>query len=151
LLFFQSDEDDDDFNDAEEVEEEESETEQEIAKAKAEGKEKCPRCKRWIKEKMQAHLWKCQQCPNCEAWITYKSRHLKSCKGKQAMDQRQKKKCPVCPAWVHPLSYLRHITVVHPGVNLEKYRQRVGRAKTRAEKMAARKAFYEAHPEKVHD
>ncbi len=151
LLFFKSDKDDD-FDDAKEVDEEyKSETEQEIAKAKAEGKSKCNRCKQWVKEKMQTHLWKCQQCPKCEVWITYKSRHLKSCKGKAAREQMKKVKCPICPTWIHPLSYLRHIQTHHPGENLEKFRKRVGRAKTRAEKMAARKAFYEAHHERVHE
>jgi hypothetical protein len=127
----------------------ESETEQEIAKAKSEGKSKCERCKRWVKENMKTHLWKCQQCPQCESWITYKSRHMKSCKGKEARQKMKKMKCPICPASVHPLSYLRHIQNVHPNENLEKYRRRVARAKTRADKIAKRKAFYEAHPDKV--
>jgi hypothetical protein len=133
-----------------EADEEETidETDPEVIAARAEGKEKCPRCKRWMKDiAKNNHLYKCEKCPKCFNYTTNKPRHLTTCKG-PAPDKVPKVKCPICPDMVHPQAWLRHIKLRHPE-QAEKYRTRPADSKNRSEKRRNRKRFYEAHPDKV--
>ena len=134
----------------EEAEEEEAidENDPEVIAARAEGKEKCPRCKRWLKDiAKNNHLYKCAKCPRCSKYVTNKALHLTTCKGPTPA-KVAKVKCPICPDMVHPQGWLRHIKLRHPD-QAEKYRTRPADSKNRTEKVKNRKRFYEAHPEKV--
>ena len=136
-------------------EEDEAEEEEEIDEndpvviaARAAGKEKCPRCNRWLLDlKKNNHLAKCKKCPKCQLFVTNYTRHTSTCKGPK-QDKVEKVQCPICPDKVHPSGLLRHIASFHPD-QVEKYRTRPADSKNRSEKIRNRKRFYDAHPEKV--
>ena len=134
---------------AEEEEEAIDPNDPEVIAARAAGKEKCPRCKRWVKDIVKNnHMFKCKRCPRCKIYTTNLTRHLTICKGKAG--NVAKVKCPICPDMLHPNGWLRHIVLRHPD-QAEHYRSRPADAKNRSEKRKNRKRFYDAHPEKVHD
>jgi hypothetical protein len=122
---------------------------EEERKAIAAGKSKCPRCNKWIKDKMKNHLYKCWHCDKCDEYVTNKPRHIKSCKGpRDKTPKAEKVQCPVCEELVHPSAMIRHLGRKHPS-EVEKYRKRTKNSKDTKEKRANRKRFRAAHPEVV--
>ena len=141
-------EDEEEEAEAAEEEEDVDENDPVVIAARAAGKERCPRCRRWLKDlKRNNHVAKCKQCQKCKLFVTNYTRHTATCKGPK-QDKVAKVQCPICPEKVHPQGLLRHINSFHPD-QVENYRTRPADAKNRSEKRANRKQFYDAHPEKV--
>ena len=118
----------------------EEDDEKENARAKADGKNRCDRCRRWVKEDLKTHQWKCQKCQQCGRYITFLSAHVATCPGFVPKSVLPKQKCPICPAIISRGCALRHIAAVHPKEDVEKYRQRAPKKGTKDQK-AGRKVI----------
>jgi len=157
----QADSDDESDDESQSANESEHETEEEArAKAEAEerdaiaaGKNKCPRCNRWVKDKIKNHLYKCWCCDRCGTFVTNKHRHAKACTGvpPDPTPKASKLECPVCGELVHPSSMIRHLKRRHEPEDVERQRKRTANlaGKTPKEQREARKRFKAAHPEAV--